>query len=217
MNPTRFPPVVTAQENGLLGIGGDLEIETLLDAYSHGVFPWPNSRYPEMLWFSPPERAILEFKDFRLSRRDAQALKKTAFTFTVGKDFESVIRGCADTPRAGQDGTWLTRPMIQAYTRLHKAGYAQSFEVWDERGRLVGGLYGVLIKRYFSAESMFRRASDASKFALAQAISHLKTRGLSWLDIQVMTPHMQRHGAHLVARAAFVAKLQQSLGRAMVG
>src|SRR5262245_40590308 len=164
MPVARFPDPSTADEQGLVAIGGDLHPDTLLLAYRSGIFPWPVADLP-MLWFSPPQRAVLEFDALHLSRSLQRVLRSHPFRLTVDRAFAGVIRGCAEAPRPGQDGTWITPPMTSAYIRLHRLGIAHSAEAWlgDE---LAGGLYGVDVDGVFAAESMFYRVANASKLAL---------------------------------------------------
>ena len=191
-----------------MAIGGDLHPETLLAAYRRGIFPWPVPDLP-LLWFSPPERAVLEFDHLHIPRSLARIRRRAAFTFTIDQAFPQVIRGCADTPRPGQTGTWITPAMVEAYCRLHRLGVAHSVEVWFEE-RLVGGLYGVDVDGAFAAESMFYRAPNASKLALLYLVDHLRSRGLDWMDIQTMTPHMARLGARVVPREEFLRRLERT-------
>lgn len=209
----RFPDPDSATRDGLVAVGGDLHPDTLRQAYRQGIFPWPTPGLP-LLWFSPPERGILEFADLHVPRSLARARRRHPFHLTVDADFAGVIRGCAETPRPGQDGTWITGEIIEAYERLHGLGIAHSVEARDA-GRLVGGIYGVAVDGAFAAESMFYRAPNASKLALLHLIEHLGSRGLDWLDIQVLTPHMARLGARGVARDRFLARLAATRARGL--
>src|SRR4030095_1786712 len=147
----KFPPVEWASPEGILAIGGDLEVETLNTAYRNGIFPWPTDEFP-LLWFAPPERAILEFKDFKVPRRMMQELKSKSFHFEVDRDFSSVIRACAEGRTRKSVGTWITPEMREAYIVFHRAGFAHSFECYDGAGRLVGGMYGVSLGGMFEGE-----------------------------------------------------------------
>jgi leucyl/phenylalanyl-tRNA---protein transferase len=209
----RFPDPRSATRDGLVAVGGDLHPETLRLAYRSGIFPWPAPGLP-LLWFSPPERGILEFADLHVSRSLERASRRRRFRLTVDADFPAVIRGCADTPRPGQDGTWITSDIVDAYEQLHALGVAHSAEAWDD-GRLVGGIYGVDVDGAFAAESMFYRAPNASKLALLHLVAHLGARGLDWLDIQVMTPHMARLGARGIPRDRFLARLAVTRARGL--
>jgi leucyl/phenylalanyl-tRNA--protein transferase len=201
----RFPDPRSATRDGLVAVGGDLHPDSLRLAYRSGIFPWPAPGLP-LLWFSPPERGVLDFADLHVPRSLERAARRSRFRLTVDADFPAVIRGCADTPRPGQDGTWITGDIVEAYEHLHALGVAHSVEAWDD-GRLVGGIYGVDVDGAFAAESMFYREPDASKLALLHLVAHLGARGLDWLDIQVMTPHMARFGARGVSRDRFLARL----------
>ncbi|RMF69676.1 MAG: leucyl/phenylalanyl-tRNA--protein transferase [Calditrichaeota bacterium] len=209
---TAFPPVERADpETGLLAVGGDLEVESLLLAYRSGIFPWPIPGQP-VLWFAPARRAILEFSELHIPKRLARTLRRAPFRFAVDRDFEQVIRRCAANPnRKRSSGTWITDEMISAYVRFHEAGFAHSFETYDEQDRLVGGLYGVWLGKFFAGESMFFLRTDASKFALIQAVAHLRAHGLTWMDVQVLSPFLKRFGAREVERAVFMQKLQRAL------
>jgi len=203
-----FPDPRTANEYGVVAVGGDLHPETLRLAYRQGIFPWPHEGYP-LLWFSPPERGVLEFKDLHIPRSLARARRQTNLRFTIDAAFASVIAACAHTARPGQVGTWITPQITTAYTRLHRMGIAHSAEAWNGE-RLVAGVYGVDVDGAFAAESMFYREANASKLALLHLIDHLRTGGLEWLDVQVLTPHMARLGAMTISRDAFLAKLQRT-------
>lgn len=208
-----FPPVDCADENGLLAVGGDLRVATLREAYSSGVFPWPVEGLP-LLWFAPPQRAVLFLDELRIGRRLARSLRGSRYEARVDSDFEAVIQSCA-APRNDGEGTWILPHMQEAYLRLHRARgegiQAHSFETYLE-GQLVGGLYGVQIGRYFCGESMFHRAPNASKFALLHLVEYLRGLGASWLDIQMMSPHFEVLGARDVPREQFMVMLRESLG-----
>jgi len=205
----KFPDPSTADENGVVGFGGDLEVETLFEAYSHGIFPWPHEGLP-LLWFSPDPRAILRFDRLRIPKSLAKVMKRAPFTFSFDEDFEGVIRACSSTKRPEQRGTWITEEMIEAYLRFHQAGFAHSVEVWAGK-TLVGGLYGVCIGQVFCGESMFFREPNASKLALLHLIEHLRKQGAEWMDIQVMTPHMEKLGALEVPREEYLDMLKQGM------
>jgi len=209
----RFPDPRTANEDGLVAIGGDLHPETLLLAYRQGIFPWPVEGLP-LVWFSPPQRGILEFADLHLSRSLARARRRTSLRLTIDAAFPEVIRACAATSRPGQHGTWITPPMIAAYVRLHRMGIAHSTEACRD-DRLVGGIYGIDVDGAFAAESMFHREADASKLALLFLIDHLRARGLEWLDIEVLSPHLARLGAKAISRDAFLEKLWRTRQRGL--
>jgi leucyl/phenylalanyl-tRNA--protein transferase len=209
----RFPDPRSATRDGLVAVGGDLHPDTLVQAYRQGIFPWPAPGLP-LLWFSPPERGILDFADLHVPRSLGRASRRHPFRLTIDAAFAAVIRGCRGTPRPGQDGTWITADIVEAYERLHQLGVAHSAEAWHA-GRLVGGIYGVEVDGAFAAESMFYHEPNASKLALLHLIDHLGARGLDWLDIQVLTPHMARLGARAVARDRFLARLAATRARGL--
>jgi len=209
--PSRFfPPADQADADGLLALGGRLTPEWLLDAYQHGIFPWPHADLDDpMLWWSPDPRAIIEFDRFRVPRRLLRTWRSGRFQVTCDRDFSGVIRGCATvSDRVG--ATWLTPRMIRAYIRLHQLGHAHSVEAWSE-GQLAGGTYGVAIGGLFAAESMFYRVPDASKVALVALVTHLRARGYQLLDIQQSTPHTARFGATEIPRSGYLARLASAL------
>jgi leucyl/phenylalanyl-tRNA--protein transferase len=203
-----FPPPHLA-EDGLLAVGGDLSEERLLLAYRMGIFPWYSEGEP-ILWWSPDPRLILLPNEFHVSRRLDRIIRCGAFTVTMDEAFEPVMRACADAPRPGQRGTWITRTMIRAYRGLHASGYAHSVASWRE-GTLVGGLYGVSLGRCFFGESMFAHVSDASKVALAALVDQLRAWGFLLIDCQVRTRHLVSLGAREVTRRRFLNLLEKAL------
>lgn len=211
---TKFPDP-NASDDGIVAVGGDLQPESLLLAYRSGIFPWPDPSYSEMIWACPVERGILEFADLHVPRSLERARRKLPYTITFDKAFDAVIALCAAMPRPDQDGTWITKPMLRAYSRFHKLGHAHSIEAWDEKGELAGGLYGVDVDGAFAGESMFYLKPYASKIALLQLIEHLKARGLDWMDIQMATPHMRALGAKLMPRAEFLNRLAKTRARGL--
>jgi len=200
---SRFPDPRTTRGD-VVAIGDDLSVETLRDAYRHGIFPWPHDNMP-LPWFSPRRRTVIVFDELHVGRSLRKAHKSADVSYSIDRDFRSVIRACAEVPREDQ-GTWIEDEIIEAYTRLHDAGDAHSIEVWRE-GKLVGGLYGVDSGGVFTGESMFRIEPDMSKLALLYLIDHLRARGATWLDCQVMTPHMKAIGAREIARSKFLDML----------
>jgi len=213
--PSRyFPSVDDCDGDGLLAIGGRLDPEWLLDAYTHGIFPWPAHEKQPMLWWSPDPRAVIEWERVHFSRRLLQTCCGKRFGVTFNTDFKQVIRLCAET-HSQDGGTWLTPKMIKAYTKLHEHGYAKSVEVWHGEQmpgrRLVGGVYGVVIRGLFAAESMFHTMTDASKVALVFLLERLKERGFSLIDIQMLTPHTQRFGGVEISRAEYLRRLDLAL------
>lgn len=211
MPVTRFPDPRSANSDGIVAVGGDLHPDSLLLAYRQGIFPWPVQGYP-LLWFCPAERAVLRFAELHIPRSLAREHRRTRCRFTIDRAFGQVIRTCAATPRPGQAGTWITPAIRTAYLRLHRMGIAHSVEVWEDE-HLVGGVYGVAIDGVFAAESMFYVRPNASKLALLHLVDHLRSRGLEWMDVQVMTPHMARLGARPITRDAFLHLLQQTRAR----
>ncbi|MBX9958918.1 MAG: leucyl/phenylalanyl-tRNA--protein transferase [Burkholderiaceae bacterium] len=206
-----FPPVEQAWGSGsdapgLLAAGGSLDVDTLCRAYAHGIFPWFSPGQP-ILWWSTDPRMVLKVSDFRLHRSLRKTLQK--FVHTPGCEirfdtaFEDVIRACAGSPRPGQDGTWIVPAMVQAYITLHRAGHAHSVETWVD-GQLVGGLYCVSLGRAVYGESMFARASDASKIALAALVAFCRSHEISLIDCQQNTPHLATLGAHEIPRVDFL-------------
>jgi leucyl/phenylalanyl-tRNA---protein transferase len=211
--PSRyFPPAESANAEGIIGFGGKLTPNWILDAYSHGIFPWPmgDIDWP-MCWWSPDPRAIIEFERFHVSRRLQRTCQSGHFTVTLDRDFAGVIRGCG-TAGDRRDNTWLTKKMINAYIRLHRLGHAHSVEVW-QNDQLVGGTYGVSIGGFFAAESMFHHIRDASKVALVHLLEHLKHRSYDLLDIQILTPHTARFGAIEIPRSEYLARLAAALNK----
>jgi leucyl/phenylalanyl-tRNA--protein transferase len=205
-----FPPIETADPDGLLGIGGQLTPDWLLDAYRRGIFPWPITGGTEMLaWWSLDPRAIIPLDRFHLPRRLRSTLHSGRFAVTCNRDFHGVITGCA-TARGRVGHTWLTPEMIDGYQRLHELGHAHSVEAWFEGG-LAGGVYGVAIGGSFSAESMFHRVRDASKVALAHLVAHLRACGFTLMDIQQLTPHTKQFGAIEIPRDEFLARLSDAI------
>lgn len=210
-----FPSVDLADDDGLLAAGGDLAVESLLLAYRSGIFPWP--LYPDVLtWFAPPERAVLFLEKFHVSTSLKKERRRSKFVFTIDRAFQSVIDHCRtvknrrDSRGRRQRGTWITPEMLAAYTDLHQAGYAHSVECWDG-SRLVGGIYGVAIGLMFAGESMFYLEPNASKLAFVYLVEHLRARGASWMDCQVVTPLTESFGAELITRKEFSQILSEAI------
>lgn len=213
-----FPPVIQSwgadsPAPGLLAAGADLEVDTLRRAYSLGIFPWFSQGQP-ILWWSPDPRMVLQVDAFRLHPSFRKILRKFARNqdceIRFDSSFEEVIACCATSPRAGQAGTWIVPEMMVAYAALHRAGYAHSVETWIDN-RLVGGLYCVALGKAVFGESMFSRASDASKIALAALVSFCRHHGVKQLDCQQNTPHLASLGAREVARAAFIEQFTAAM------
>ena len=205
---TPFPPVERAlsSPNGLLAAGGDLSVGRLLDAYRHGIFPWFNEGEP-ILWWSPNPRMVLFPPEIKVSRSLRKALRNRRYEIRCDTAFRQVMEACA-APRPGQAGTWITPAMMEAYDRLHQAGYAHSVETWID-GELAGGLYGVSLGRAFFGESMFTRVRDASKIALVHLARQLERWGFGLIDCQVATPHLRSLGAREIARSDFTRRVAE--------
>ena len=204
----RFPDPRLAGEEGLLCVGGRLDTESLLEAYSSGIFPWPQEGLP-LLWFSPKERGVLDFAEMHWPKRFLRELKKPGYQITFNKSFAEVIRECSLAPRSLETGTWILPEMERAYSALHRAGHAHSVECRRD-GKLVGGLYGVYVGGVFSGESMFFKESGASKRCLHALVEKLKTFGLEWMDIQMVTPVLKALGGKYVTRDEFLQRLVQA-------
>jgi leucyl/phenylalanyl-tRNA--protein transferase len=198
----QFPPVEMADEDGLLAIGGDLSRERLLQAYRHGIFPWYENKY--ILWWCPDPRFVLFPPELRISSSMKQLLKKESFEFSVNTDFKGVISHCKSVSRRGQEGTWITEEMRNAYTDLHLAGYAHSAEV-RLNGKLVGGLYGIRLGKVFFGESMFSLESNASKYAFIKYVEHLRSENVGLIDCQIYTAHLESLGARMIPRSQFLS------------
>jgi leucyl/phenylalanyl-tRNA--protein transferase len=205
-----FPPVSNAlrSPNGLLCAGGNLSPERLVDAYSHGIFPWFSQGDP-ILWWSPDPRMVLFPAELRVSRSLRKVVRRGVYETRFDTAFQEVMKACA-APRDGQGGTWIVPQMVRAYTRLHELGFAHSAESWHE-GTLVGGLYGVALGKVFFGESMFTRAADASKVALVHLVERLKADGFRVIDCQQATAHLASLGAREIPRAEFAKMLQESI------
>lgn len=221
---TPFPPVELAlrSPDGLLAAGGELSSSRLLEAYRHGIFPWFNPGEP-ILWWSPDPRTVLMPGEFRVTRSLAKVLRNMPYEVRTDTAFERVMRGCAaprgkapDGQHDSQHGTWIGEGMIAAYCELHRLGHAHSVETWID-GDLAGGLYGVCIGQMFFGESMFSRASNASKIALTHLAGQFQrwrlgsstTMGTAMIDCQMMTPHLASLGAREIRRGEFIAQLKE--------
>ena len=204
-----FPPAVYAEPDGLLAFGGDLNIDRLLTAYSSGIFPWFNPDDP-ILWWSPDPRPLIYPDRMRVTKSLRRTIAKGKFDISFDTDFKAVIENCAKVPRKGQDGTWLTAEMKEAYLNLHKHGYCHSVEARLD-GELVGGLYGVALGKAFFGESMFHKVSDASKVAFYYLCKKLNDKEFHFIDGQVSTPHLLSLGAVEVSRDLFLKKLGEAL------
>jgi leucyl/phenylalanyl-tRNA---protein transferase len=205
--PSRFfPPAETADAEGMIGFGGQITPEWILDAYKHGIFPWPIEEGMPTAWWSPDPRPIIEIDRFHIPRRLKSVLRSGRFEITFDRGFVEVIRGCA-TAKDRSGGTWITREMFKGYVALHRLGHAHSVEARLE-GKVVGGVYGVAIGGLFAAESMFYRVPEASKVALVHLVERLRQKDFELLDIQQLTPHTARFGAIEIPRKEFLRRLE---------
>lgn len=205
-----FPPVQLAEPDGLLAIGGDLSPARLLEAYRHGIFPWYEGDH--ILWWCPDPRFVLFPDELKVARSIRPLLNRKEFAFTTNKAFKEVIHYCKSSPRPGQDGTWITDDVENAYIRLHELGYAHSAEVWKD-GQLAGGLYGIRLGKVFFGESMFSRISNASRYAFITYISQLKKEGVTLIDCQVYTEYLKSLGARMIPGKEFDQLLQNLVER----
>jgi leucyl/phenylalanyl-tRNA---protein transferase len=204
-----FPDPQLSNEDGILAVGGELEIPVLLEAYSRGIFPWFSDDSP-ILWWSPDPRMVLFPERLKISNSLKQTLQKKVFEVRMDFAFGEVIEHCSSVPRPGQDGTWITKEMMRAYNQLHSEGYAHSVEVYKE-GELAGGLYGVSLGRVFFGESMFHLARDASKVALYFLLDFLRKNDFDLVDAQQSTGHMKSLGAEEITRSRFLEILSNSM------
>jgi len=200
-----FPDVFQVDEYGVLAIGGDLTTERLLLAYKKGIFPWYNEGGP-IVWYSPEQRMVLFPDELHISKSMRKVLRDKQFEITYNTNFEQVINNCKNSFRAGQDGTWITDEMHQAYINLHRLGYAKSIEIWQDRN-LVGGLYGIALGGVFCGESMFSLVSNASKVAfIALAQMHY-----DFIDCQVYNEHLASLGAREISKKEYLALLKKAI------
>lgn len=200
-----FPHPSLADDDGLLAIGGDLTPERLLLAYQHGIFPWYSDDTP-ILWYAPHERFVLVPEEIRLTKSMRQFMRHTKFHIRHNTAFAEVIANCASSKRKDQDGTWITAEMQAAYIHLHQLGYAHSVETYNEQGVLVGGLYGVQVDKVFCGESMFSKASNASKLALIYLCQHVD---LELIDCQIHSEHLASLGAKFISGDTYYKLLQK--------
>lgn len=198
-----FPPVEEANVDGILAVGGDLSPERLLLAYRSGIFPWFDHDEP-ILWWSPPDRMVLFPDEFKVSKSMRNILNQNIFKVTYNQNFRDVITNCSTIKRDGQQGTWISEQMIEAYTKLHKMGIAKSVEIWQD-DVLVGGLYGIDLGHVFCGESMFSKVSNASKVAFVSLVKKLKENNYKLLDCQVHNNHLESLGAREISRDDFMA------------
>jgi len=203
-----FPHPSLADKDGLLAYGGDLSVDRLLLAYTNGIFPWYSDDSPILWWFTDP-RMVLFPEKLKISDSFKQSIKSRKFTVTFDNCFDKVVENCARSPRQGDNGTWITNEMKEAYSGLHKEGFAHSVETWTN-GELVGGLYGVSLGRVFYGESMFYKVTDASKVALFYLVQLLKWWNFMVIDAQQDTPHLRKMGAELIPGNDFLKILEKS-------
>lgn len=203
-NKIKFPPVFLANSQGLLGYGGDLSPERLIEAYKNGIFPW-NTANEDILWWAPDPRMVLFPNEVKISKSMRSLMRKNKYSLTENKAFEEVIRQCAiSNNRQGKDA-WLYDEMIEAYTQLHHLGYAHSVEVWNKEGKLVGGLYTVqVLPHIISGESMFHLESNTSKLAFIHLAKTSEEKGIKAIDCQIYTPHLASMGAKPIPRDVFM-------------
>ena len=202
----RFPDPERANAEGLVAVGGELSVPRLLLAYRSGIFPWTAA---PVTWWSPDPRGIFLWERFHISRSLARVIRQGVFTVTVDKAFRGVMEGCA-APAPGRRSTWITREFLDAYGQLHQQGYAHSVECWQGQ-KLAGGIYGVAIGGFFAGESMFHRASNASKVALAHLVEHLRQKGFLLFDIQMLTPITEQLGGVTISRHSYLKRLDKAL------
>lgn len=203
-----FPSPERARRDGLLAVGGDLSPERILLAYSMGIFPWYSEDSP-ILWWSPDPRMVLFPDEFVCSKRLGRTIRQGRFEVRFDTAFHEVIRRCSTVPRPGQDGTWITGDMLDAYVELHRLGFAHSVETWRE-DRLVGGMYGISLGGMFFGESMFRLERDASKVALAALVDRARAWEFSLIDCQMHTEHLASLGAREISRREFLGRLSEN-------
>jgi len=203
-----FPPVEDATYDGLVAVGGDLSVERLLLAYQKGIFPWFNEDEP-ILWWSPPERMVVDPNSYKPSKSIRNLLNRTIFQITFNENFEEVISNCQSIKRKGQDGTWITNDIVHSYTKLHEIGKAKSVEVWQDN-QLVGGLYGVDLGNVFCGESMFSKVPNASKISFVWLVNYLKENNYKLLDCQLHNDHLEKLGAFEISRDLFLKILNSN-------
>lgn len=205
-----FPdPLSLDDDEGIIGVGGNLSPGMLFSAYYQGIFPWYDEE--PILWWSLNPRLILKPENLKVTKSMKKLFKKKKFRLTLDKAFIEVIKGCSEITRSHEEGTWITAEIIDAYTKLHEEGFAHSVEVWDYQDKLVGGLYGVSIGSYFAGESMFARESNSSKYGFIALALYLKKKGFKFIDCQQETDHLMSLGAKSVNRKEFYRLLNQSL------
>ncbi|MGK4566212.1 leucyl/phenylalanyl-tRNA--protein transferase [Flavobacterium sp. 3HN19-14] len=201
-----FPPVSEADEDGILAIGGDLSVERLQLAYRSGIFPWFEDGDP-IIWWAPNPRMVLFPDEFRVSKSMRNIINRNIFKVTLNQNFRDVISNCKNIKRDGQNGTWITNEMVEAYCNLNQIGVAKSIEVW-QNNELVGGLYGIDSGQIFCGESMFSKVPNASKMAFIALVNYLKTNNYQLLDCQVYNEHLESLGCREIPRSEFMKFLK---------
>lgn len=205
-----FPnPLELEDDEGIVGVGGNLSPGMLFSAYYQGLFPWYDEK--PILWWSLNPRLILKPKNLKISKSMKKLFKKNLFEVTVDNSFEEVIRSCSQIVRSHEDGTWITEEIIEAYKKLHQEGFAHSVEVRNKSGTLVGGLYGVSIGNFFAGESMFAKESNSSKYGFIKLVNYLGMKGFEFIDCQQETAHLASLGAVAVERETFYHLLNHAL------
>ena len=205
-----FPLPTDTDDDGIVAFSTALSCEMLIDAYSHGIFPWPFGEGEDYIpWCSPVERGVLMIEDFHIPHGTRRDMKKWNFNFAVDRNFEEVITSCAKAQRPDQDGTWITPAIIETYIKFHRLGYAHSFEAYDENNNLAGGLYGISVGRIFCGESMFHHVSGASKFAFINMVEFLKNKGAVIIDTQMVTNATGAFGAKEIPREKYIELLKK--------
>ena len=202
-----FPSIDNATEEGLVALGGDLEVESILLAYSLGIFPWPISKEFPLAWFSPDPRGILQYNNLHISKSLKKFIKKNVYRTTFNQAFDEIINTCAKIKRSKQDETWITEELIDSYKKLFIKGYAYSVETWCDN-ELVGGMYGFCMKRLITGESMFYKKDNASKIALISLLNHLHLKEIDWIDTQMLTPVIKSLGGEEISRNTFLKKIK---------
>lgn len=205
-NEIYFPPVSEAHESGILAFGGDLSTDRLLLAYNSGIFPWYEECEP-ITWYAPEYRMVLPINTYKPKKSVRNLINQNLFSCTINQDFEAVIYNCQQIKRIGQNGSWITDDIIQAYLNLHKLGKALSVEVWQD-GELVGGLYGIVVGKIFCGESMFSKVSNASKIGFDFLVNYLKSQGFVLIDGQVYNEYLEQLGFFETPREDFMEILE---------
>lgn len=200
-----FPSPLSANREGIVAVGGDLDPQRILLAYKMGIFPWFESD-DHLLWWSPDPRMVLFPNKLKISKSTKKVLNNNSFEITFNKSFTEVVKACAKVKRFGQNGTWITEGLMKAYKKLHEEGYAYSVEVW-ENFELVGGLYGIDLGHIFCGESMFTKTNNASKIAFIHLVRELSKNGYKLIDCQVPSAHLKSLGAEIISRQDFVKHL----------